>query len=68
MEAESFHPRNPRGSACRKGREFSSEKISPLLEAENKIWEEWTADEQQQYLTLTQKYRDALEKYLKTVF
>lgn len=51
-----------------KGREFSSEKISPLLEAENKIWEEWTADEQQQYLTLTQKYRDALEKYLKTVF
>lgn len=47
-----------------KGRKFSAEKISPLFEIENKIWNEWTAEEQRQYLTLTKKYRDALKKYL----
>ena len=49
----------------KKGKEFASEKIYPLFEIENKIWDEWTADEQQTYLMLTQKYRDALKKYLK---
>ena len=48
-----------------KGRKFSSEKIYPLFEIENRIWNEWTVDEQKQYLTLTKKYRDALKKYLK---
>lgn len=47
-----------------KGRKFSEEKISRLFEIENKIWREWTDEEQQQYLTLTKKYRDALKKYL----
>ena len=41
------------------------EKIYPLHEIENKIWSEWTAAEQQQYLELTQKYRDSLKKKLK---
>ena len=40
------------------------EKIYPLHEIENKIWNEWTSEEQQQYLTLTKKYRDGLKKYL----
>lgn len=50
-----------------KGKKFVSEKIYPLYEAENKIWNEWTPEEQQQYLTLTQKYRDGLKKYLKDI-
>ena len=43
---------------------FAEEKIMPLYEAENSIWKEWTPEEQQQYLTLTEKYRDGLKKYL----
>lgn len=50
------------------GQKFSSEKIYPLFEIENKIWNEWTAEEQQQYLVLTQKYRDALKKYANMIF
>ncbi len=50
-----------------KGEKFAAEKIYPLYEAENKIWNEWTPEEQQQYLILTQKYRDGLKKYLKDI-
>ena len=50
-----------------KGRKFSLEKIMPLHEMENKIWNEWTAEEQQQYLALTKKYCDGLKKYLKDI-
>lgn len=50
---------------CEKGKMFSSAKIFPLFEIENKIWDEWTAEEQQQYLMLTQKYRDGLKKHMK---
>ncbi len=50
------------------GKQFSAEKIIPILEMENKIWNEWTAEEQKQYLELTQKYRDALKKYVKMIF
>ncbi len=50
-----------------KGEKFSLEKIYPLREIERKIWNEWTPEEQQQYLTLTKKYRDGLKKYLKDI-
>ena len=50
-----------------KGKSFAAEKIYPLFEIENKIWNEWTDDEQHQYLMLTQKYRDALKKYLSMI-
>lgn len=50
-----------------KGKKFALEKIHPLYEIENKIWNEWTQDERQQYLTLTRKYRDGLKKYLRTI-
>lgn len=50
-----------------KGKSFAAEKIYPLFEIENKIWDEWTDDEQHQYLMLTQKYRDALKKYLSMI-
>lgn len=50
-----------------KGEKFSSEKIGSLHEIENKIWNEWTVEEQQQYLTLTKKYRDDLKKYMETL-
>ena len=44
------------------GQKFAAEKVAPLFQIENKIWSEWTAAEQQQYLELTQKYRDSLKK------
>lgn len=50
-----------------KGKKFAAEKIYPVYEAENNIWNEWTGEEQQQYLALTQKYRDGLKKYLKAI-
>ncbi len=50
-----------------KGQKFALEKIVPLFEMENKIWNEWTPEERRQYLALTQKYRDGLKKYLKTI-
>lgn len=51
-----------------KGREFAAEKIEPLFEIENRIWNEWTPEEQRQYLGLTRKYRDSLKKYMAGVF
>lgn len=50
-----------------KGEKFSSEKIRPLYEIENKIWNEWTEEERQQYLKLTKKYRDGLKKYMESM-
>ena len=50
-----------------KGKKYSSEKINLLHEIENKIWNEWTAEEQQQYLILTKKYRDGLKKHLEAI-
>ena len=49
------------------GKAFAAQRIQPLFEIENKIWEEWTPEEQQEYLRLTQKYRDALKKHLKAL-
>ena len=37
------------------------------MEIEDKIWSEWTDEERKQYLTLTQKYRDALKKYMREI-
>ncbi len=51
-----------------KGKKLAAEKIYPLFEIENKIWNEWTIEEQEQYLLLTKKYRDALKKYIKNIF
>lgn len=50
------------------GKAFARQKIYPLFEIENKIWEDWTEEEQQQYLLLTQKYRDGLKKYMENAF
>lgn len=50
-----------------KGKEFAAEKMNPLYEVEEKIWNEWTEEEQQQYLALTKKYRDGLKKYISTI-
>lgn len=50
-----------------KGKQFASEKIRPLYEAENNIWNEWTPEEQKQYLALTKKDRDGLKKHLKRI-
>ncbi len=50
-----------------KGKKYSLEKIMPIHEIENKIWNEWTEEEQRQYLTLTKKYRDGLKKYMEAI-
>lgn len=50
------------------GKNYARRKIYPLFEIENKIWADWTKEEQQQYLLLTQKYRDGLKKYMETAF
>ena len=50
-----------------KGKHFAQEKIYPLYEIENRIWSEWTEEEQQQYIALTKKYRDALKRYMETM-
>ena len=47
-----------------KGRDFSAQKVRLLFQIENKIWREWTVDEQERYLLFTQKYRDSFKKYL----
>ena len=47
-----------------KGETFASEKVCPLFEIENKIFDEWSLEEQDEYLRLTQKYRDLLKKHL----
>lgn len=51
-----------------KGKIFSAERVSPLFEIENKIWNEWTIEEQRQYIALTQKYRDGLKKYMNQLY
>ncbi len=50
-----------------KGKQFADETIQPLFQIENQIWSEWSAAEQQEYLRLTGKYRDALKKYMKAM-
>lgn len=50
-----------------RGEKYASEKIKPLFEIENKIWQEWTPEEQREYLRLTEKYRDALKKHLENM-
>ncbi len=49
-----------------KGAAFASEKILPLYEIEDKIWDEWTKEEQEEYFRLAQKFRDSLKKYLRS--
>lgn len=48
-----------------KGKQFVKEKVVPIFDIENNVWNEWSDDEQRQYLTLTQKYHDSLKKYMK---
>lgn len=56
--------RNTMVCLTEKGRDFSAEKILPLFQIEDKIWNEWTVDEQEKYILFTQKYRDSFKKYL----
>lgn len=49
------------------GKTFAAEKVLPLFEIENRIWNEWSKEEQEEYLRLTRKYRDALKHYLSTM-
>ena len=57
--------RNTMVCLTEKGRDFSTRKILPLFQIEDKIWGEWTADEQEKYIQLTQTYRNSLKKYLR---
>ena len=57
--------RNTMVCLTKKGSNFSTEKILPLFQIEDKIWNEWTSEEQEKYILLTQTYRDALKKHLR---
>lgn len=61
---EAGEGRNTLVCLTEKGRDFSAQKVRPLFQIENKIWSEWTVDEQERYLLFTQKYRDSFKKYL----
>ncbi|GLC80752.1 MarR family winged helix-turn-helix transcriptional regulator [Lacrimispora brassicae] len=50
-----------------KGKTFAAEKSQFLFDIENKIFDEWTANEQQEYLRLTEKFRDSLKRQLETL-
>lgn len=45
------------------GERFARERMEPLYEAENRIWNEWTEEEQRQYLLLTKQYRGGLRRH-----
>ncbi len=47
------------------GMNFAKEKIEPLYQMENEIFDEWDSKDVEAYLSLTAKYRDALKKKLK---
>ena len=47
------------------GKDFTSEKILPLFQIEDKIWGAWTVEEQEKYILFSQTYRDSLKKYLR---
>ena len=56
--------RNTIVSLVESGQAFAAGRIHRLFEIENRIWNEWTPEEQQQYLRLTQMYRDGLRRYM----
>lgn len=57
--------RNTMVCLTEKGKDFSTEKILPLFQIEDKIWGAWTVNEQEKYIQFSQTYRDLLKKYLR---
>lgn len=49
------------------GIKFAKEKIEPLYQIENEIFDEWDSKDIETYLNLTAKYRDALKMKLKNL-
>ena len=64
-KGEQREGRNTMVCLTEKGKDFSSEKILPLFQIEDKIWGTWTVNEQEKYIQFTQTYRDLLKKYLR---
>ena len=50
-----------------KGKQVVEEKIRPLIRIENEILEDWSAEETELYLALTQRFRDGLKEKIKTL-
>lgn len=44
-----------------KGKEYAEEKVIPIMEIENEIFSEWTKEEIEIYLSLTQRYLNAFK-------
>ena len=57
--------RNTMVCLTEKGKDFTSEKILPLFQIEDKIWGAWTVEEQEKYILFSHTYRDSLKKYLR---
>ncbi len=50
-----------------KGKQFAVEKIEPLYQIENQIFNEWAEDEVRQYLQLTEQFKNSLKEKLEHI-
>ena len=53
---EAGEGKNKRVFLTEKGREIVQRKIKPLLDAENSVFKNWSIQEQQELIRLTEKY------------
>lgn len=50
-----------------RGKTFADRMVRPIMEAENEIFEEWTKEEVDLYLSLTERYKNALKEKLSRI-
>lgn len=55
-------------SFTEKGLKFAKEKVYVLFEIEDKLFDEWTIEEREMYVRLTQKFRDSLKREIEIRF
>ena len=64
---ETVENRRKRVCLTEKGKQTVTEKIMPLVEAENSIFDGWTETQREQYIALSQRYLDALRDKIKEI-
>ena len=55
-------------SLTEKGLKFAEEKVYVLFDIEDSLFDEWTEEEREMYVRLTQKFRDSLKRAIETKF
>lgn len=61
IRLETDHGRRKRACLTEEGNARCKETVVHLIEIENRIFDAWTGEEREAYLSLTQKYRDMLK-------